>query len=82
MSQSRIASFVECLLNNLSGIGISWMTSIVVFPLFDISISTADNFWLTIIFTAVSMVWSYCWRRLFARLQLGAQKQILAEVMS
>ena len=67
MSQSRTASFVECLLNNLSGIGISWMASLVVFPLFGISISAAENFWLTIIFTAVSMVWGYCWRRLFTR---------------
>lgn len=71
MSQSKIASLVECTLNNISGIGVGWATSVVVFPPFGVSISTGQNFWLTIIFTAVSMVRSYFWRRLFTRIQMG-----------
>lgn len=71
MSQSKTASFVECSLNNISGIGVGWMTSVVVFPLFGVTVSTRQNFWLTIIFTAVSMVRSYFWRRLFTRMQPG-----------
>jgi len=81
MSQSKTASFVECLLNNISGIGVGWATSVLVFPLFGISISSSQNLRLTIIFTTVSMVRSYFWRRFFTRIQIGSQKQTLSEVL-
>ncbi len=71
MSQSRMESLVECTINNLSGIAVGWITSIMVFPLFGVTISIGQNFWLTIIFTVVSMARSYFWRRLFTRLQSG-----------
>jgi len=81
MSQSKTASFVECALNNISGIGVGWATSVVVFPLFGISISTSQNLRLTIIFTAVSMIRSYFWRRLFTKIQSVPQNQSIAAIL-
>lgn len=81
MSQSKTTSFVECALNNISGIVIGWVTSIVVFPLFGLSISTSQNLRLTIIFTVVSMVRSYFWRRFFTLIQVGSQNQTLTKVL-
>lgn len=81
MTQSKTASLIECALNNISGIGVGWATSVVVFPLFSISISTSQNLWLTIIFTAVSMIRSYFWRRLFTKIQSVSQNQSLTEIL-
>lgn len=67
--QSRKHSFMEASLNTASGFLLSLLTQWLVFPWFNLHPSLRDNFALTAIFTVVSIVRSYLWRRLFNRLQ-------------
>lgn len=67
--QSRKQSLLEALLNTASGFLTSLLTQWLVFPWFNLHPSLRDNFALTAIFTIVSIVRSYVWRRLFNRLQ-------------
>jgi hypothetical protein len=63
--QTRKHSFLEVLLNTASGFLTSLVTQWLVFPLFNLRPSIGENVALTTIFTVVSIVRSYFWRRLF-----------------
>ena len=65
--QSRSMSFVEAVTNVVVGFVFALLTQIVVFPLFDMSVSVSDNLIISVIFTAVSIARSYVLRRLFLR---------------
>lgn len=63
--QSRLGSFTEAVLNQASGFFVSWAMYIwIIGPWFHYPIHYAESAWLTLIFTAVSIVRTYCWRRL------------------
>lgn len=66
--QTKRQSLVEAGLNTFSGYVISVIVQLLVFPLFDIHLPLEQNLLLVAIFTAVSIVRSYAWRRLFNRL--------------
>jgi len=70
VGQSRRHSALESVLNILIGIGVAYLTQILVFPLFGIYISTASHLGITLIFTFVSFFRSYFVRRLFNKLHL------------
>ncbi len=64
--QSKTVSAVEAFLNIGSGFLISmvvWQT--IANPLFGYDVSLIENFGLTSIFTVVSVIRSYLWRRWF-----------------
>jgi hypothetical protein len=63
--QSRMSSFTESCLNTASGFVISFAAGFVVFPLFGFPASVSTNLALTAIYTAISVVHSYVWRRIF-----------------
>lgn len=64
--QSKIASFVESLLNVGSGFVISLLVWIwIIIPLFGIDTTFTQNLEITAIFTAISVVRGYLWRRIF-----------------
>ena len=64
--QSRVLSAVEATMNTLSGFFISLAVWIwVVAPLYDIEVTYAQNFSITMIFTVSSLVRSYVVRRFF-----------------
>ena len=63
--QSRRMSAAESVANILIGIVLAVLIQILTFPLFDIDITLSDNIYLSLIFTAVSLVRSYAIRRLF-----------------
>jgi hypothetical protein len=63
--QSRMSSFTESCLNTASGFVISFAAGFVVFPLFGFPTSVSTNLMLTAIYTAISVVHSYVWRRIF-----------------
>jgi len=63
--QTRIASLMEALANIGIGMVLSFITQILVFPLFGIEISTQSNLLILMIFTLVSLVRSYVIRRWF-----------------
>jgi uncharacterized protein (DUF2062 family) len=65
VSQSRLMSGVESVVNVAVGYGVAVGTQLAVFPLFGIEASLADNLAIGAIFTVVSLVRSYALRRLF-----------------
>lgn len=73
MSQSRLSSFIEAMINIIIVFGINFTANALVFPLFGWQISTADNFLLGAIYTVISLVRSYTIRRWFnARIHRAA----------
>lgn len=69
MKQSRRMSFFESITNVVIGYLLSLITQVVVFPIFQIEVSLADNMAISVIFTVVSLVRSYVLRRVFERVQ-------------
>lgn len=68
VSQTRLGSLVEQLLNIGSGFIISSLLwAWVVQPVWGIQTSFAENLQITSLFTVVSVVRGYCWRRAFVR---------------
>lgn len=65
MSQSRIGSFVESLVNVAIGYLVALASQLVIFPVFGIHIPLADNMLIGAWFILISIVRSYCVRRIF-----------------
>jgi hypothetical protein len=63
--QTRKQSMLEVTVNYSVGFVVAWITSALVLKAFGFQASVADNFWITVIFTAVSMARSYVVRRIF-----------------
>ena len=70
MKQSRLMSIVESLANVLVGYGVAVITQMMVFPLFGLAVTVAENLLIGLIFTAVSIVRSYALRRGFEALRV------------
>lgn len=69
MKQSRVKSLVESLANVVVGYGVAVATQVLVFPLFGLSTTLAQNLMMGAIFTVVSFGRSYALRRLFEHLR-------------
>ena len=65
MTQSRTASLIESVANIAVGYCVAVVAQAVIFPLFGINIPLSDNLLIGGLFTVVSLVRSYCLRRLF-----------------
>ncbi len=65
MSQSKKGSLLEAFINVAIGYGVAVASQIVIFPLFGVYISIAENMAIGGFFTVVSIVRSYALRRLF-----------------
>lgn len=65
MSQTRTASAAEAVANVAIGYLVAVAAQAAIFPLFDIHVSTGDHLGIAALFTVVSLVRSYCLRRLF-----------------
>jgi hypothetical protein len=65
MSQSRKASFTEACLNTASGFVVSLILWHFVAAAYGIPMPLSTNLEITGIFTVVSVLRSYLWRRLF-----------------
>lgn len=70
--QTKTQSLVEAFLNTLSGYVISVIVQVTLFPFFGIHLPLHTNMVIVAIFTAISIVRSYLWRRYFNRRHLGA----------
>ena len=68
--QSKLQSLLEALANTATGYIISVITQVYLFPLFGIHLPLHTNMLIVAIFTAISIVRSYLWRRLFNHLHL------------
>jgi hypothetical protein len=68
MKQSKLESLVEASLNTASGFIVSlFVWQFIAAPLFGYHVTWKDNVLLTTLFTVVSVLRSYVWRRLFNR---------------
>lgn len=65
MTQTRLESLVEVLINVAIGWVIALITQLLVFPLFGINISIFEQLGISVIFTIVSIVRGYVIRRWF-----------------
>jgi len=63
--QKKLHSFIEVFTNTFIGYLIAIFTQIIIFPFFDIHVSTSENMVIALIFTVVSIIRSYILRRLF-----------------
>lgn len=66
MNQTKLESFIEAFINIASGFCISLLVWIfVVIPVWELEITMFDNLVITAIYTVISIVRSYFWRRFF-----------------
>ncbi len=65
MKQSRTMSLVEAIANVVVGYGIAVVTQILIFPIFGLHATLAQNLKMGAVFTVVSIARSYVLRRLF-----------------
>ena len=67
MKQSRVMSLVESVANVMVGYGVAVATQILIFPIFGLHTTLAQNLKIGAVFTVVSIGRSYALRRLFER---------------
>ena len=75
MSQSRLSSFIEAVINIIIGFSINFTANWLVFPLFGWQISVTENLLLGAVYTLISLIRSYSIRRWFnARIHKAASQ--------
>jgi hypothetical protein len=67
VAQSRKHSLIESVTNTAIGFAIALTSQILIYPLFNIHITFRTNFWLTVVFTFISIVRGYVLRRIFTK---------------
>ena len=67
MKQSRAMSLVEAIANVIVGYGVAVVTQILIFPVFGLQTTLAQNLKMGTVFTIVSLGRSYALRRLVER---------------
>ena len=65
MSQSREWSAIETVSGTAIGFVVAYIATAIVFPLFGHNVTHSQNFWITCIFTVISLIRGYYVRRLF-----------------
>ena len=68
MAQTRLGSLVESIANVVVGYRVAVGAQVAIFPLFGVHLPLQQNMAIGGLFTVVSLVRSYCLRRLFRRL--------------
>ena len=66
MNQTRLESLLEATVSTAAGFVLSFVVwQAIAEPLFGYEVTLIDNFWLTTIFTSVSLARQYVFRRFF-----------------
>jgi hypothetical protein len=63
-------SFVEAITNVVAGCFLALLTQILLFPIFALRLTLAENMAIAAVFTIVSIIRSYVLRRLFESIRL------------
>lgn len=72
MAQTKFGSFVESLVNIFVGGSINWVATLLILPvLWNPASPKLSSLYLTVFYTGISMVRSYCLRRWFNGLRWG-----------
>lgn len=74
MKQSRLMSLVESVANVIVGYGVAVFTQILIFPIFGLHTTLAQNLKMGAIFTVVSIVRSFALRRVFEAIRMRSAK--------
>jgi hypothetical protein len=72
MKQSRFMSLVESVANVIVGYGVAVVSQILIFPVFGLHTTLAENLKMGAVFTVVSIARSYVLRRLFEAIRMRA----------
>lgn len=72
--QSRKMSLIEAVANVVIGYGIAVTTQILIFPIFGLHTTLAQNLKIGAIFTAVSIARSFALRRAFEAIRVRSAK--------
>jgi putative Mn2+ efflux pump MntP len=67
--QTRQKSLIESLTNTFTGMGISFLIQLILFPLMNIPVNIHQNIIITFVFTIASIIRGYFIRRIFNRKQ-------------
>jgi len=74
MNQTRLGSLIEACINVLIGFVINMAANFVILPLIGFEISLAQNLFIGVLYTVISVARSYAVRRWFnARIRRAAQ---------
>jgi uncharacterized membrane protein required for colicin V production len=75
MTQTRLGSFIEACINVLIGFAINFVANMAILPLIGFHISVAQNLFIGVLYTLISVARSYAVRRWFnARIHRAAQR--------
>ena len=74
MKQSRLMSLVESVANVIVGYSVAVMTQILIFPIFGLHTTLAQNLKMGAIFTIVSIARSFALRRVFEAIRMRSAK--------
>ncbi len=70
MKQSRLMSLVESVANVIVGYGVAVVTQILIFPIFGLHTTLAQNLKMGAMFTIVSITRSFALRRVFEAIRV------------
>ena len=73
MKQSRLMSQVEAVANVMIGYGVAVITQILIFPVFGLHTTLAQNLKMGAVFTVVSIARSFALRRLFEAIRVASR---------
>ena len=74
MKQSRLMSLVESIANVIVGYGVAVVTQILIFPIFGLHTTLAQNLQMGLLFTGVSIIRSFLLRRLFETIRVAGAR--------
>ncbi len=74
MRQSRLMSFCEAIANVAVGYGVAVLTQILIFPMFGLHTTLAQNLQMGAVFTVVSIARSFALRRVFEAIRVRTTK--------
>ena len=75
--QSRAMSLVESVANVIVGYGVAVVTQILIFPIFGVHTTLAQNLKMGAVFTTVSIGRSFALRRVFEEIRIASEKRTL-----
>lgn len=74
MKQSRLMSLVESIANIIIGYGVAVITQILIFPIFGLHTTLAQNLQMGAVFTVASIARSFALRRLFEAVRVASNQ--------
>ena len=71
MKQSRLMSLIEAITNVIVGYGVAVVTQILIFPIFGLHTTLAQNLQMGLLFTGVSIIRAFLLRRVFEAMRVN-----------